>query len=79
MFSTRMPMSVIDGSNRGAPFFSCDTGLSQKPNQQVYTNVSSMQVGQNQPAVSSEHKLVPAACVGTFKPQPFQTLNQFAT
>jgi len=38
-----------------------------------------MRVGQNQPAVSSEHKLVPAACVGTFKPQPFQTLNQFAT
>jgi len=45
----------------------------------VYANVFPMRVGQNQPAVSSEHKLVPAACVGTFKPQPFQTLNQFAT
>jgi hypothetical protein len=74
-----MAMSVIDASNRGLPFFSCDTGLSQKPNQQVYANVSPMRVGQDQPAVSSEHKLVPATCVGTFKPQPFQTLNQFAT
>ena len=72
-------MSVIDASSRGLPFFSCDTGLSQKPNQQIYANFSPMRVGKNQPAVSSEHKLVTAACVGTFKPQPLQTLNQFAT
>jgi len=72
-------MSVIDASNRGLPFLLRDTGLSQKPNQQVYANVSPMRVGQNQPAVSSEHNLVPAACVGAFKSQPFQTLNQFAT
>ena len=73
-------MSVNDdASNRGLPFFSGDTGLSQKPNQQVYANVSPMGVGQNQPTVSSKHKLVPAACVGAFKPQPFQTLNQLAT
>jgi hypothetical protein len=74
-----MAMSVIDASNRGSPFLSRDTGLSQKPNQQIYANVSPMRVGQNQPAISSEHKLVPAPCVGTFKPQPLQTLDQFAT
>ena len=72
-------MSIIHTSHRGAPFFSRDTGLSEKPNQQVYAHVFPMRVGHNQPAVSSEHKLVPAACVGTFKPQPFQTLHQFAT
>ena len=78
-FSTRMATSVIDASSRGLPFFSRDAGLPQKPSQQVYANISSMRVGQNQPAVPSEHKLVPTSCVGAFKPQPFQTPNQFTT
>jgi hypothetical protein len=60
-------------------FFFAAAGLSQKPNQQVYANVSPMRLEQNQLAISSEHKLVSAACIGTFNPQPFQTLNQFAT
>ena len=72
-------MSDIGTSNRGVPFFSCDSGLSQKPSQQVYANVSPMRVRQNQSAVSLKHELVPTACVGTFKPQSFQTPNQFST
>ncbi len=73
-----MVMSVMEISRRGLPRLVRDVGLSQKPNQKVYAYASSMRIGQNQPPVSSEHKLVSPARVGTIEPQYFQTPNQLA-